>query len=162
MTIRPEDIQGGTDVARKVSEESPDADFELLVGQRRELLRQAIAVAEAISFVETEMLRQVEKHAKTIAGVTYARGQHTAKVNNHELVLDRAWRKALWDATNHENGAVDWDLAGQAMREIVGSLYLSPSSWVKAGGLRFLGIERSEIESETVKGYKLIVIGDGE
>jgi hypothetical protein len=160
MTISPEDLQAARQVVHEVGEESDDMDFTAAIQLRRELQRLAATVKSSLSLVETEMLRQVEKNAKTVNGVTYARTANKVARTDHERLLSLAYKRALGDATNPEDGSVDWTLVGEAMSNIMTSLYLAPSTTPKAGGLDFLGVEPSDVITETIKGYKLIVLGE--
>lgn len=156
------DIDAACDVINEVKEASDQVAFELAAGQRAALVRVKKAAEEAIAMLETEMLRQVEKNPRKVGGLTYASGPKKVTTWSHELILDRAWKKALADATNSEDGTVDWDLLGQAMRELVTDLYLSPSVKAKTGGLGYVGLKPEQVSTETTKGSVLVVVGDAE
>lgn len=155
------DIDAACDVINEVKEHSDQVAFELAAGQRAALIRVRKAAEEAIVMLETELLRQVEQNPRKVGGLTYARGPKKVTTWSHEVILDRAWKKALGDAMNSD-GAVDWDLLGQAIRELVTDLYLSPSVKAKTGGLSYIGLKPEQVSSETTKGTALVVVGDAE
>jgi hypothetical protein len=156
------DIDAAADVIAQVKENSDQVAFELAAGQRAALIRVKKAAEEAIAMLETELLRQVEKNPRSVGGLTYTRGPKKVTSWSHELILDRAWKKALADSTNQQDGTIDWDHLGQAIRELVTDLYLSPSVKAKTGGLSYVGLKPADVSTETTKGTVLVVVGDAE
>lgn len=162
MNITPEDIEAAGDVVRDAREQADHLGFEEAVSQRRELLTLLQEVKDALAMTEQEILRQVERSPKVSGGQTFVSGTDKVRTTNHELVLDRMWKKALLEATDQEDGHVEWELLGEIVREAVTGLYLSPSVSAKRGGLQWVGLDPKAVESETVRGRKLIVHGDPE
>lgn len=158
--IKPEDLQAVTDVVRDAREQSDHLGFEEAVAQRRELLQLAAMVKDALAMTEQEILRQVERAPKVSGGQTFVSAADKVVTTNHELILDRMWKKALQDATDQDTGNFDWDLLGEIVREHVSALYLSPSVKAKRGGLGWVGLDPRAVENETTRGRKLIVHGD--
>jgi hypothetical protein len=159
--IDPNEIDAMCDVLHALEQECENVDFGEATEVRRALGRLITAGQNALSMLESDMVRQVEKHARTVNGVTYVRTPVKSATGDHSLILSAAYKRALQDATR-EDGTVDWEALGEYVADIVTSLYLSPSSNIKRGGLEFLGLDKSRVTTERIKGYKLGVIGDGE
>lgn len=160
MTIEPEDLQAVTDVVKDAREQSDHLGFEEAVAQRRELLRLLAMTKDALAMTEQEILRQVERTPKVSGGQTFVAAADKTKTTNHNLILDRMWKQALKEATNQGDGHVDWGELGEKVIEIVAALYLSPSTPAKRGGLGIVGLDPRAVETETVRGRKLVVHGD--
>lgn len=158
--IQPDEIYATTDIVKDVSKEATEGfGFEHAIEMRR-AVQELIKVAQsALSDIESEMIRQVEKHAKTVNGVTYVRGPKKTVTADHERILSLAYRKAVFDSLD-ENGAIDYDRLGEIMGNIVISLYLSPSTVPKVTGLEHIGADKKDVTTETTKGWKLQVFGD--
>lgn len=160
VVTTPQDIQAATDVVHEAREQADHMGFEDAVAQRRELIVLLAAVKEALAFTEMEMLRQVERAPRVSGGQTFVSAPDKVRTTNHELILDRMWKKALQDATDANDGHVEWELLGEAVREIVTSLYLSPSVSAKRGGLQWVGLDPRAVETETTRGRRLVIHGD--
>lgn len=158
--VTPQDLVAAADVVRDAANQADQIGFEQAVAQRRELLVLLARVREALSFTEAEILRQVERTPKVSGGQTFVAGADKTVTTNHELVLDRMYKKAMLEAMDPTDGHVDWGVLGQKVGELVQALYLSPSVQAKRGGLGLVGLDARAVETETVRGRKLIVHGD--
>lgn len=165
--IQANDIDAVTDLVKALCDQAENLDFQRAAMLRAALGRLKTAVGDARSFVERDMLRQVEKNPRVVTmpdgqELTFLSGKDKTATWNHELILDRAWKKAFQDSMDEADGTVDWDRLGQAIREIFTGLYLAPSTRAKSGGLEFIGLDQRAVVEEKVKGRKLIVMGDDE
>lgn len=157
----PADIDAAIDVLYDVSKEATEGmGFDEAIALRASLQLLIREARQTLSDVESEMCRQVEKHAKTIDGVTYRRGAKKSITTDHERLLSIAYQRALDEATNQEDGTVDWEALGEYMRDIMISLYLSPSTTPKATGLKFLGVGKKEHTTERITGWQLETYGE--
>jgi hypothetical protein len=158
--IEPEAVLAATDVVEGVSEEATHGfGFEHAISMRRALQQHIAAARQALSDVESEMVRQVEKNAKTIDGVTYTRGAVKSFTTDHERLLSVAYQRALQEATQPD-GNIDWEALGEYYGNIMTTLYLSPSTKPKVSGLEFLGVGKKQYTTERINGWKLLAIGE--
>lgn len=158
MTIpTPSDLLALGDIVVDAAEGAEGADFVDLTKQREELLHLKTLVANAIIATEMEMLRQVERNPREVNGVVYTRAPKRKVTTNHDAVLVAASAKAREDAIDHETGEFVGDPI-ELMRDIMVSLYLSPSVKAKRAGLTHIGLEPRDIETSEIVGYELKVI----
>jgi hypothetical protein len=156
----PEDVYAARFVLDDVSKEATEGfGFEHAISMRRALLDLISTARQTLSDVESEMVRQVEKHAKTIDGVTYTRSARKSVTTDHERLLSMAYQRALQEATQPD-GNVDWEALGEYFGNIMVSLYLSPSTTPKATGLKFLGVGKKQVTTESITGWQLGVYGE--
>lgn len=153
----PNDLLAASDVLGDVTDNVEDADFESLTKVREELLHLKSMVATAISATEMEMLRQVEKNPREVNGVVYTRAPKRRVTTNHDAVLVAASAKAREDAIDRETGEFVGDPI-ELMRDIMVSLYLSPSVKAKRAGLSHIGLDPKDVESSEIVGYELRTI----
>lgn len=161
MTVTPEDFYAINDVLLDVCKEATEGmDFDRAIVLRQSLISLIKEARQTLSDVESEMCRQVEKHAKTIDGVTYVRQAKKSITTDHERLLSIAYQRALQEATNQSDGTIDWGTLGEYLRDIMISLYLSPSTTPKATGLKFLGVGKKEHTTERITGWQLETYGE--
>jgi hypothetical protein len=156
----PEAILAASDVLHDVSKEATGGlGFEHAIALRKALHVLISDARQALSDVESEMVRQVEKNAKTVDGVTYVRGKKKSITTDHERLLSVAYQRALRDATQPD-GTVDWQALGEYVGNIIVTLYLSPSTQPKQSGLDFLDVKKTQYTQERITGWKLLALGD--
>lgn len=160
MTV-PADIDAACDVLYDVSAEATGGmGFDEAIAMRKALQHLITSARQTLSDVESEMCRQVEKNAKTVNGVTYMRTAKKSVTTDHERLLSIAYQRALDEATNQSDGTIDWGALGEYLRDIMISLYLSPSTAPKATGLKYLGVGKKEHTTERITGWQLSTYGE--
>lgn len=157
----PADIEAAGMVLADVKEESDHLGFEEAVALREALLVLKKQAADAISFVEMEMLRQCEKAPKVVEvdgrTLTFLNSADRSVKTDHHQILTVIYRHALREATDPVDGHVDWTRLGAVMEGLVIDTYLAPSTSAKAGGLSAVGLGRKDVETATVTRRKLVV-----
>lgn len=157
----PADIQAAGQVVVDVQEESDHLGFEEAVIMREALLALKKQVTDAISLVESEMLRQCERAPKVVdfdgRTLTFINGPDKSVKTDHHRVLTALYQHALQLASDAEDGHVDWVALGHILEGLVIDTYLSPSTSAKAGGLSALGLGRRDVETATTTRRKLVI-----
>lgn len=156
----PADIKAAGDVLVDVASEADNMGFEEATIMRESLFELRKQLGDAISFVESAMLRQCERAPKVIQlddgrVLTFINSPAKSTKTDHNKVLARLYRMALDESTNPETGNVDWVKLGETVTDLVIGTYLSPSTTAKRGGLNALGISRRDVETSTTTGRKL-------
>lgn len=157
----PADIEAAGLVLADVKEESDHLGFDEAVALRESMLVLKRQVADAISYVEMEMLRQCERAPKVVdAGgrrLTFINSADRSIKTDHHHIMTVLYRHALSLATDDTDGHVDWVRLGSILEGLVIDTYLAPSTSAKAGGLSALGLGRKDVETATVTRRKLVV-----
>lgn len=157
----PADLEAAGMVVVDVQNESDHLGFDEAVAMREALLVLKKQVLDAISLVESEMLRQCERAPKVVetdtGRLTFINGADRSVKTDHHHVLTTMYRHALALATDEADGHVDWVALGNILEGLVIDTYLAPSSSAKTGGLSALGLGRKDVETATVTRRKLVI-----
>jgi hypothetical protein len=156
--ITAADIQAATDVVESVAELSDSMEFESAAEVRLALIDLKRVVAGALGLIETQMINRLEDAPRRFGDKTYEVVDDGVYRADHGVILDKAQEVARRRSVNPDTGEVNTVKALEEFAFLIGSLYLSPSTTAKVGGIEAVGLDKRKVRRWEKKGRKLSVV----
>lgn len=156
--ITAADLQAAVDVVAETAEQSDAMEFERAAEVRLALLELKRAVAGAVGLIETQMINRLEDAPRRFGDKTYEVVDDGVYRAEHEAIFDKATEVARRRAINPDTGEVNTAKALEEFVYIVQSLYVSPSTTAKVGGIEGIGLDKRKVRRWEKKGRKLSII----
>lgn len=152
------DVQAMVDVVDTIAELSDSTEFELAAELRIELIELGKRVRSTVGLIETQMMNQLEDAPRRFGDRTYEVVDDGVQRADHDAIFDKAIVVSMRRAVNTETGEINTEKALQEMALIVQSLYVSPSTLAKVGGIEAIGLDKRKVRRWEKKGRKLSVV----
>jgi hypothetical protein len=156
--VQAVDLQATCDVVALAGEQSDAMEFERAAEIRLALVELKRTVAATLGLIETQMINRLEDAPRRYGNSTYEVVNDGVYRAEHDLILAAAQEVARRRAINPDTGEVDTARALEEMGYLVQSLYVSPSTTAKVGGIEAVGLDKRKARRWENKGRKLSII----